>query len=319
MSLHDAFTTFETATQTALRNPREALPLARDALHGFRWSCRCMRVRTGCLVGLILSDLGRLGRSERIFSILYELADGCACCQPVLDRHSSVLLSVQKRHSEAIERATLALEAVLEDRPLYVLTLGKTYQDAKDRKAIPCYVEALEAYAPGSPLHRMALMNLSMTLAGSEEDEDAEEVARLLPVILKDYKDERGLSVERAFVKWLQGTIYTSKARNAKPRARRTLLCDARDELKISFARFVKLGLAFQSAVWSDMVAIQAQLDRFRIPKLIEDTGRPKNFDVMLVVTLAKSTQGSAAHELIRTLRTFRDACECGPCPTFYS
>jgi hypothetical protein len=313
MNFQDALSTFQTATQTASRNPREALPLAREALHGFRWSCHCMRIRTGCLVGVIFSDLLRLERSERVFSILYRLADGCACCQPVIDRHFSILLSRQKRHPEAVAKAEAALAAVREDS-IYISTLAYVCYYARDPRAAGLFTDALENFPPGSAPHRVALFNLAFALTFCEDKgKNLARVETLLPEIRERYKDVRDASAERGYLKWLDGGVHAAKAETLKGWPRRTALCKSRDSLMSGYILFQRLELPEANIVWLDLLAVLAHINinRRKIATTLEKGGNdlapPSSFDMLAF--LAKDTR----EELFHTLRTLRNSFEGCP------
>jgi tetratricopeptide (TPR) repeat protein len=316
MSLQESFDLYQTATDTALHNPREALPIALQALRGFRRSCRCMRIRSGCRVAFIISDLGRLKRSERIILILYRLADGCPCCQPIIDRHFSLVLSAQNRHDEAIERATSALESG-PDKALQKLTAGIVYYYAEDFRAARYLSESVQIFPPGSPHHRRSLFCLAIALTFGES-KDIDRVAAMLPQLRESYKDVREISQERAYLVWLQGAILAKQAEQLTGERighrRRGLLCDARDFFESAFRKYRGLGFTEQaSAAWADMMAIQAKLDKSKIPARIITLGCPVASEMDNVKRWAESKRKDAQKILLATLQAMRNRSQCGP------
>jgi hypothetical protein len=307
MGLQESFDLYQTATDTVLRNPREALPIARAALHGFRWRCRCMRVRTGCLVGQILSMQGRRERSERIYRILYELSDGCACCQPVIDRHFSLLLSSQEKHPEAIARAERALAATVTDRLLFVSTLGHACYYGKDPRAASLLAECLQAPAE-SPTHRLALYNLAAALIFSDDrDRNLEEVERLLPEIRESYKDVRGVTTERGYLKWLDGGVSAARSDTLKGWARKTALCSARENFKTGYKIFYRLDLPEANVIWLDFLAVLVKIDPEKIKKNLKGLNPPEGFN------LAEITGEHSRDKLLPMLCTLRECFEGVP------
>jgi hypothetical protein len=279
-----------------------------------------MRVRAGCLVGLISRDLGRLKRSERLFSILYRLSDGCPCCQPAIDRHSSLLLSTQKNHPEAIERAEKAMAAKGSESNIYSMTLATVYNNAGDHRAAKYYIEGLATNALGTPLYRVALFNLASALTFcedmAEKARNIERVESMLPDLRQAYKDIRGVSVERAYLKWLDGGIYATKAETLKGRKCRKARCNARDSLTSAYKHFHRLGLEGPAlAAWSDLLAIVSQIDIAKVPDTCETLEYPRAFEDIAssVIQLAKSFSIDARAKLLRVLKTLRDSCEGAP------
>jgi hypothetical protein len=312
MDFSSAHALFRKATDTANESPRDALPLAIESLRAYRWR-RCLRISSASMIGLILSELGNMQRAERIFAAAYHVADGCPCCQPIIDRYHSLSLSLQGRHVEAIERATRALAARGPDRALCVASLGSVYYFASDSRAAAMLIESLELFPIGSVHHRRSLINLGFALAFGDQ-RDMERVEVLLPSIRATYKGSR-VPVERAYLYWLDGGIHAAKAETLKGWPRRTELCNARDALSVAYGKFTSQGLSCALAVWSELLAVQAHLNSSKIPKTCQTLTAPQGFEDVapLVLALASQKGPNAKRQLLSTLKTLRNSsCEGG-------
>jgi hypothetical protein len=312
----DAHRLFHKAIETANDSPREALPLAREALRAFRW-VRCYRIRSASLLAHILVDLREFERSEKIFLAAYRVATGCPCCLPVLHRESALLLSAQEKHMEAIERATLAVEQARggNHRALCTLSRGTVYDNAHDERAAKDFTESLASFPPESACHRLALRNLARTLSFGKST-DLEAAFLLLPKLEESYKGVRLASPERAWLAWLEGAILAKKAESATGHARRTFLARSRDAHAKAYRKFIKQGLRESAdAVWCDMCAVQTQLDRARVPGLLKEYGFPEAFasEVASIEHWIASKEKRAASELLRILGSLREATAFGP------
>jgi hypothetical protein len=300
--------------QTATDNPHEALPLAREALRAFRW-VRCYRIRSASLLAHILVDLGKLERSEKIFLAAYRVADGCPCCLSVLHRESALLFSIRGKHAQAIARSTFAVEIGGPDKNLAILSRGIVLYNARDNRAAQVLIECLEYFPPDSSHYRLALRDIAFSLTfGSGKD--LQEVSAMLPKIKKCHKGIRLLSSQRADLLWLEGSVTAAIAPECKDGVkRRKLFCDSRDSLEPAFKKYRKLEFNDKAAAaWADAVAVQTILSKTRIVKLFERIGYPTGYTDLVesIQRWALSKEKHATSELWRTLRTLRDACECG-------
>jgi tetratricopeptide (TPR) repeat protein len=243
MSDLKAFETYSRAVETVTENPRKTLPIARQALRLSR-SFRCLRIRSASLCGYCLTREGRLKRSERIFEAAYRVADGCACCLPVLDRTFALLLSAQGKHPQAIARATAAVDAAMDSdfRALCVLSRGVVYFDAGDERAAQAYLDSSEYYGPHSAYHRLAIRNLGSALTfGASSDIDR--AFQLWPKITEAYGILSKTSPDFAWLYWLEGELSTAKAETLKGHERRKHLAAAKRSLIKAYKIFARHDL----------------------------------------------------------------------------
>jgi hypothetical protein len=314
MSYTKAAEHLDKAIRAVASNPTTGLSAAKQALRACRW-VRCLRVQSAALLGKALADLGRLKRSERVFLAAYRVADGCPCCLPVLDRQYSVLLTIQGRNSEAVERATAAVEAKgqPQDLPLALLYRGYAFFYASDARAAGDLSMALELFPPASPNHPLALKNLAVSLTFGEH-KDLDRVEKLLPKVWEAYKGVRGRSVERADLAWLEGGVYAAKAESLRGWKRRTALGRARDALVLAHGRHVRLDLPMKAAAaWADLAAVQVTIDRFRLADL-KPAAPPLFGDLAARARRwADAVEPGAQGHMWQALRELRDAADCGP------
>jgi tetratricopeptide (TPR) repeat protein len=309
---------FRKATETANDDPQKALPMVKECLHAFRFF-RCYRIRSACMVGMIYSILGNLKRSERIILGAYRVAKDCECCQPILDRHYSLLLTDQKRHSEAIRHATRAVDAKGPDKPLNMLFLGLAYFYAGDKNCVQCLSECIEKLSPKSHYRRAALLTLAAALTFGE-GRDLQRVVALLPELEKQYKGVKNAVHERAVFAWVKGGIYSAQAETLKGWERRTVLCSSRKSLGLSYRKFLKHGLAVKAkAVFLDLLAVQARLNKAKIvTRIFEDYDLPKEFEMERVRSLALSKRRDSLGQLMSLLSTLRQGTHAGPALVSY-
>jgi tetratricopeptide (TPR) repeat protein len=261
------------------------------------------------MVGLIYSILGNMKRAERVFAAAYRVADGCSCCQPVLDRHYGLSLSLQGRHAEAIEHARRALAGRGPDKGLRVLALGFAYYHARDSRAAPTFIDALERFAPDSAHYRQAFVNLGFALAFADA-EYPRRVMALLPDIKKSFSGIRGLSVQRAALAWLEGGIHAANALkvSGSRREQKSILCESRDLLEIAFGRYMRLKFYDKAgAVWSEMLALQVYISFADVATWLEKYPYPFNSPELPELSLcAKSKDSEASARFLSVLETIR-------------
>jgi tetratricopeptide (TPR) repeat protein len=310
-----AFETYRTALETANENPRKALPIARDALRLSR-SFRCLRIRCASLCGYCLTREGRLKDAERLFSAAYKATDGCSCCLPVLHRTSALLLSAQGKHSQAIARATLAVDNALGSyfQALCVLTRGTVYDNANDHRAAHAFLESVDYFPPHSAYHRLAMRNLGRTLTfGASADIDG--AFKLWPKVEGFYKMLPKSSPDHAWFFWVEGGLFTRKAETLTGHPRRKYLADAKRSLIKAYRVFSRHDMIETTAVWSDLCAVQARLEKRKVKEIAQRYALPDEFSDVRdsVIVWAETKRCVTLDDLFSLLRALRDTVGCGP------
>jgi hypothetical protein len=231
-----------------------SLPMALQATRHYRL-CRCLRIRSACVVGNLLTVAKRLNRASRVLQAASSVGGECPCCAPIIDRNMAFLLSYQGRHREALATVQRAIDA-MPRCPICRTFRAWIRHNAKLPGSTEDLCFALQKCEPGTFYHDGGIYNLAAILAMSRSVQDLERAYAILPLIRFDGCEDA--SLQRAHLSWLQGTVRLALAHH-RPAESRKLRKSAWEHLVTACRRFHALGLEdLHAAAWADRAATLA-------------------------------------------------------------
>lgn len=256
-------------------DPRRALPLSRTAIrHANRIGHKCLRVGAISVYAGSNRALGCLTRAEGCFRFAFDLADGCSCCLPDLNRKFAYVLTEKAQYREAQIRASRAL-ALYQKRDDFE-GLGKAYlcrgyvhdHAGHVDASIGDLRRACDIIQPSSGLYRIAFQSYTVALSHSDALSHVKEAVALVPDVRRRFVGLRDAFVERSKLDWMEGGVLARFAKldpDLDYLQRYSRRSKARDLLADALDAFVAQGMPLEvAAVGADLAAVEAVLNATR-------------------------------------------------------
>jgi tetratricopeptide (TPR) repeat protein len=294
----------------ALRCARISLTFTR------RLGQRCRRVRAVALYGGANRMRGDLARGELCFLYGFQLAKGCGCCVPALNRKFSFVLSELSQHENAIGRARLSRE-MYEDKSdaegigKALFSSGVALMHAgRITEALSDLQESFNLLPADVVDHRKAARQFYvLSLSRSPEPDHLRRAATMVPEIRASYKGIRGESLELAKIDWMDGQIAAGLAMLETGWNRHIQRCKARQFLTGSLEYFEKKKMFLEAlAVQADLAALEAIESREKAARLFERTAGCPEALLPLLKKMVQATRRDPVEKMWAAIREFRAA-----------